>query len=342
MHELVHAFKHALMITSFVFVMMLVIEYINVITSGTWQERMAERPWGQYLLAIALGATPGCLGAFMVVAMYSHRVVSLGALVAAMIVTSGDESFVMLAMIPKTVIMMTGIMAVIALAAGFLVDKIFASRKTACLAECEGLEIHPPHHCDCFPRGKILQHWKNLSLSRAALVLTMVVLVIMVVHGTIGPDQWNWVRYTLMVALGLALFIVSTVPDHFLEEHLWEHVAKRHVPKIFLWTFGALFIIHVLIEHMNLEPLVRDNSYFVLFISALVGIIPESGPHLVFVSMYEKGMIPLSILLTSSIVQDGHGMIPLLAHSRKDFLLVKLINLIIGLLAGIVLMLLGS
>ena len=32
--------------------------------------------------------------------MYSHRVLSLGAVVTAMIATSGDEAFVMLAMIP--------------------------------------------------------------------------------------------------------------------------------------------------------------------------------------------------------------------------------------------------
>ncbi len=341
MHELVHTFRHALMITSFVFVMMLMIEYINVITSGTWQQRMAEKPWGQYLLAVLLGATPGCLGAFMVVAMYSHRVVSLGALVAAMIVTSGDEAFVMFAMIPETAFIIMGIMIPIGLLAGFIVDKIFASRKSACVLECDGLQIHPPHHCDCFPRGKILQHWKNLSLSRASLVLVMIVLAIMIVNGTIGPEEWNWVRYTLMVAIGIALFIVSTVPDHFLEEHLWEHVVKRHVPRIFLWTFGALLIIHILIEQMDIEPLIQDNSYFVLFLSGLIGFIPESGPHLAFVTMYSKGIIPISILLTSSIVQDGHGMIPLLAHSRKDFFLVKTINLIVGLLVGIVLMLIG-
>lgn len=72
-----------------------------------------------------------------------------------------------------------------------------------------------------------------------------------------------------------------------------------------------------------------------------VSCIPEFGPHLVFIMMFSKGLIPFSILLTSSIVQDGHGMLPLLAHSRRAFLIVKLINLLVGLLVGSVLMATG-
>ena len=86
--------KHALMITSFVLIMMLLIEYINVQTRGTWQQLLRKSRAGQLVLGAALGATPGCLGAFTVVSLYSHRAVSFGALVAAMVATSGDEAFV--------------------------------------------------------------------------------------------------------------------------------------------------------------------------------------------------------------------------------------------------------
>jgi len=44
--------------------------------------------------------------------------------------------------------------------------------------------------------------------------------------------------------------------------------------------------------------------------------------------------VPFSILLTSSIVQDGHGMLPLLSISIKDFAFIKLFNLIFGLTVG--------
>jgi hypothetical protein len=40
------------------------------------------------------------------------------------------------------------------------------------------------------------------------------------------------------------------------------------------------------------------------------------------------------VLLASSIVQDGHGMLPMLAHSRRAFVAVKLVNCVVGLVAG--------
>ena len=92
--------KQAVMITGFVFVMMLIIEYINVQTNGIWQNKLSGNRWKQYIFAALLGAIPGCLGAFTVVALFSHRLVSFGAIVAAMIATSGAEEFVMLAILP--------------------------------------------------------------------------------------------------------------------------------------------------------------------------------------------------------------------------------------------------
>jgi hypothetical protein len=51
--------------------------------------------------------------------------------------------------------------------------------------------------------------------------------------------------------------------------------------------------------------------------------------------------VPFCVLLASSIVQDGHGMLPMLAHSRRAFLTVKGVNFLLGLVAGAVAMGLG-
>jgi len=61
----------------------------------------------------------------------------------------------------------------------------------------------------------------------------------------------------------------------------------------------------------------------------------------VFVTLYAQGSIPLSILLASSIVQDGHGMLPMLADSRRKFVVIKAINFAAGLLIGTVALALG-
>ncbi|MFH1645558.1 MAG: putative manganese transporter, partial [Candidatus Omnitrophota bacterium] len=74
---------------------------------------------------------------------------------------------------------------------------------------------------------------------------------------------------------------------------------------------------------------------------SLVGIIPESGPNIIFIMMFAKGMVPFSVLVANSIVQDGHGMIPMLSYSIKDSIYIKSFNLFIGITLGYILFLFG-
>lgn len=342
MNALVSVTKHAVMITAFVSVMMLVIEYANVLTQGQWQEQLSRRRWGQYALAAFLGATPGCLGAFAVVAMYSHRSLSLGAVVAAMIATSGDESFVMFAMIPKTALVLTGVLFVVGLLSGALTDKLLG-RHISARVSCEAdFAVHEEDHCRCFPRGQIAAQWKHCTAARGTLSVSLALFVLAVIAGQLGPAQWNWIRLSLVLVSSVALFIVTTVPDHFLEDHLWKHVIRGHAPRVFLWTLGALLVLHLVVDQWDIGNLIQQGQWLVLAIAGLVGLVPESGPHLIFVTMFAKGIVPFSILLASSIVQDGHGMLPILAHSRRAFAAIKVINLLVGLAIGAVLMAIGE
>lgn len=327
--------SHALMITGFVFVMMLVIEYLNVLTAGVWQRGLRGNRWRQYLLASILGATPGCLGAFAVVSLYSHRVVSLGALVTAMVATSGDESFVMLSMIPGTAGKIFLLLFLTGIVAGVLTDVLFPPHTRKRSSSNHDLDLHDEEGCECFPQGKIVEQLRHCTLARAVLVLSLALFILGLLNGQLGTPNWSWIRITLLLTSAVGLFIVATVPDHFLKVHLWEHVAKGHIPRIFLWTFGALVLMHLLVDYLHLGEWMQANQLLMLLVACLVGLVPESGPHLVFLTLYTQGVIPFSILLASSIVQDGHGMLPLLADSRWDFFQVKTINLVVGLLLGL-------
>jgi hypothetical protein len=48
-----------------------------------------------------------------------------------------------------------------------------------------------------------------------------------------------------------------------------------------------------------------------------------------------NGTIPFSILMANSVVQDGHGALPLFAESKKSFVVTKLIKTGIGLVIGL-------
>lgn len=287
--------KHALMITSFVLIMMLLIEYINVQTRGSWQLALRKSRFGQYVLGAFLGVVPGCLGAFTAVSLYSHRNLSFGALVAAMIATSGDEAFVMFSMFPLQALWISLILFVVALMAGWLADVLFKHQARFLQREDHELELHEEEACHCLSPSGIPTQLRQMTFARAVLIAMFGGFLFLLATGLLGPGGWDWKKITFTIGAGFALFVALSVPDHFLEQHLWEHVVKKHLTRIFLWTFGALLAIHYLDAYLNISEWIQDNLYLVLLIAVLVGIIPESGPHLVFVTLFAQGTIPFSI-----------------------------------------------
>lgn len=333
---MIEVIRETIVITGFVFVMMLVIEYVNVLTSGAWGVVLSRNRWAQYVIAAGLGVIPGCLGNFAVVAMYSHRLLSLGAVVAAMIATSGDEEFVMIALVPKQALIVFGVCFVVGIAVGAATDAIARGRSAAKAFCCDGLELHERAEGTGLSLARMRRQWRDCTAARGVLAVSLILLAAFVVSGQIEPEGWSSVRVMLLISTAIALFIVATVSDHFLEEHLWRHVVRRHLPGIFLWTLGALLAMYLLFErsHLDFVGAVERGKWIVLALACLIGLIPESGPHLVFVTLFARGAIPFSILLASSIVQDGHGMLPMLAQSRRTFIVIKGINFVVGLAVG--------
>jgi hypothetical protein len=331
---LIGVFEHTVMITAFVLMMMVAIEYINVQTRGVWQANLRRSRLGQYLLAATLGVLPGCLGAFAVVSLYSHRMVSFGALVAAMIATSGDEAFVMLALFPADAMLLNALLFLIALIGAALSDLFFKNQERFLDAHGHGFELHEEEECRCFSMGRIPAQLRHMSLQRMVLIALFGLFFAALVAGWVGPETWNWKRVTFAVGCGLILFIVTTVPEHFLRKHLFEHVLKQHLLRIFLWTFAALLAVRYIELYVDAELWLREHPGLVLATASLLGIIPESGPHLIFATMYNEGLVPFAVLLASSISQSGHGTLPLLAVSTRAFIWLQIVAVTAAMMAG--------
>lgn len=366
------------MITGFVLIMMLVIEYLNVLTGGNWDRVIARWTWGQSALASLLGVSPGCLGAYAVASLYMHRVLTGGALVAAMIATCGDEAFVMLALFPRQALAIFAVLFLTGMIAGVATDLLTRSRRTRETAHHAGYRAAHVEHPQCVPFSsrELVRQWRNCTPHRGWLAFFLVLFLVGVLsgairHGHLDTDthaaatyehlqehphaadvtqhaeeehdagHWDWVRITLM-ALGLiALAIVASVPDHFLDEHLWHHLIRIHAWRIFLWTVGALVVTHIVTGSVDFYDAVQEHRLPVLLSACLIGLLPASGPHLVFVTLYADSTIPLSTLLANCIVQDGHGLIPVLSHSRRAFLILKGAKFVLGLAVGLLGYLLG-
>jgi len=128
---------------------------------------------------------------------------------------------------------------------------------------------------------------------------------------------------------------------HYIKDHIYNHIIKEHIWKTALWTFGALLIVALGLRYIHLEEFTSQYKVAFLLLGAIIGLLPESGPHLIFVTLFAKGLVPFSVLLTSSMVQDGHGLLPLLSYSVKDSVKIKAFNFVFGITLGLILLALG-
>ena len=156
-------------------------------------------------------------------------------------------------------------------------------------------------------------------------------------HDHSHGGEADWIRIILIILFVAILIINIVAEEHFLEEHMWQHVIKVHLPKIFFWTFAVILCLTILNKYVNIHDLIDSKPFIVLLIAILIGLIPQSGPHLVFLILFANGDLPLGIFLANCIVQDGHGALPLLAESRKAFFLSKGIKVAIAIIVGMIL-----
>lgn len=285
------ALKETLSICLLVMLMMALIEVFNVTTRGKLFNRLSGSRVGQVVLCAILGVTPGCLGGFAGVSLYTHRMVGFGALLAMLIATAGDESILMLSLFPgKALAMFAGLFClavIVGIIAEYILDKSGKRHLKDDRHIDDNFEIH-----ECDEEGHEEHHEEGF-------------------------------RHKIV---------------HFFTDHLWKHVIKRHLPSIFAWTFGVLLAVGLLSAYVDIEAWIKGNTGIMILIAVLVGLIPQSGPHIVFVTMFANGLLPFSVLLANTISQDGHACLPLIAENKRSFAYAKLLKSVLAIAAGFIAM----
>lgn len=332
-HILEDALTSSILITGLVLVMMMLLECLNIESHGSVFKALSSSRLGGILTGAVLGVIPGCMGGFATVSLYTHRMISFGALVAMMIASAGDEAFFMLAMIPRQSLWIFALLFVIAIGGGFLADAI-AGRKAPHTHCEEHYAVHPQdehHH----------RNGRHASWQRIVMFLGVAGFIAALASGVLdhGDDDEKWMHIIFAAVSLIILVVLVTGSDHFVHEHFWNHIIKGHLFSIFAWTFGTLLVLGLALEYLNIESWISSNTALMVLLAAAVGIIPESGPHMVFVSLYASGIVPLPVLLASCISQDGHASLPLLAESKESFIKAKIINCVIAIAVGFVAML---
>jgi len=138
-----NVFLNSVSISFLVLLMMILVDVINVRSKGKLHAIVKDsHKWKQYIIGSFLGTVPGCLGSYSGVSLYMHGIISYGTIAGLMIATSGDESFVMLAMFPKIAILLFVILFIIGLLAGRIIDYVVLKFNIPYCNNCETMQFH--------------------------------------------------------------------------------------------------------------------------------------------------------------------------------------------------------
>lgn len=427
LHTIIDALRNSILITGLVIVMMMMIESLNIESKGLFFKGLKKTRIGQVIFGALLGSIPGCMGGFATVSLYTHRMFSFGALIAMMIASSGDEAFIMLAMIPEQALVIFAVLFVVAVVTGIIVDycndKLHKKHchkddHSECGSEsdcdhgytvhCHEEHVESMSYCACKTASDTKRHdveseaetgimhseSRHYGWKRIVMFIGLAVFIAALATGHLGHDHGahthtddcatvcthhsvpsshhsehdctddsphhdehsccthsanhtsvqthasinlldeQWMNVLFAGLSVLVLLVLLFASDHFIEEHLWNHIIRKHLLTIFCWTFGVLLLVGIGLQYIKLDEWISSNTALMIILATLIGIIPESGPHMIFVTLYATGIVPLPVLLASSISQDGHSSLPLIAESRRSFLWAKLINCAVALIVG--------
>jgi hypothetical protein len=353
---LIDALRAAILITGMVVMMMMMIESLNISSGGRFFSRLQKSKFGQIVVSALLGWIPGCIGGFASVSLFSHGMISFGALVAMLIATSGDEAFVMLTLFPGKALWISLLILVIGIVTGVLIDYMGPKLglKPYSLKSCDEMQIHEEdkhehehHHAEkAVGEGRKWHFtWRRAVLLIGTGLYIAALATGMLEHeheGEVADDHGfnllseDWMNMVFAAVSLIMLGVVAFGSDHFVEEHLWHHVIARHALKIFAWTFGVLVVLGFITEVWDISNWISANVPLMIVLATLIGIIPESGPHLIFVTLFAAGVVPAPVLIASCISQDGHASLPLLAESKGAFIRAKAINCLVALVVGFI------
>jgi hypothetical protein len=347
---------------TFVAVMLAVFGLLQWRTGGAvtrWLER--HQRLGP-LAGAVLGAVPGCGGAIVVMPLYLRGSVSFGTVVATLVATMGDSSFVLIAAAPGTALALHAGLLVTGLLTGALVDlagidprgddrpvsppvparpsTVGAAAATVGLTGRPVLRVVPP---------SLVAYWSLIGVGFLVAVPTVFQLVDDAAFD-LGPlatrDALGAVGAVTCLSLALARWARTRGTGHTCGAAVRPRDvlldAARETAVVTAWVAVAFVGYEVLVAATGLD-LGRLPTMGLLGVvaGATLGLLPGCGPQLVLTGLYAQGALPLSVLVANALSQDGDALFPLLVSDRRSAIVGTLLSTLPGLLVGGILVTLG-
>lgn len=260
------------------------------------------------LLGAALGTLPMCGFSVMAAKLYEHRHVTVGTLLAVFIATSDEALFVLLLSgmdwLSKllTVLALIGSKFLIAIAAGYAADALFARERVPLPDHGEGHHVHDKHEDSAHRQEDHHEHEEP--------------------HGDeeCVCDELSACEHKHENKLNL--YFVSPLL----------HALK--VAAFVLAVNLAFGLIAAYAEEAVTNFLQGSAFWAQPVLCALIGAIPNCASSVVLAEAYALGAIGFGGLFAGLVVNAGLGYVILLEHGKKKGILITLFLLVLGMVAG--------
>jgi uncharacterized membrane protein len=358
---------------TFVAVMLALFGLLQWRTGGAVSDWLARHRRLGPLAGALLGAVPGCGGAIVVMPLFLRGTVSFGTVVATLVATMGDSSFVLFAAAPSTALALHGGLLLAGLVTGAIVD---------------GLGYDPRLPPDADARRGMADAVAGTPVVPGApsTVGAQAAVIGLTGRPVIGAVPPSLVAFWLLLATGFALAVptvfrlvpaealdLGPLPTHVLLGSLGTLAcvsvvllrrrrcrtsdrgdttaerprdvlldAGRETAVVTTWVAVAFVGYEVLVASTGLD-LGRLPTLGLLGVlaGALLGLVPGCAPQLVLTGLYAQGALPLSVLVANALSQDGDALFPLLASDRRSAVVGTSISTLPGLVVGGILVALG-
>jgi hypothetical protein len=296
------------------------------------------------LIGAVLGVSPGCAGAILVMPLFARGSVSFGTVVAALVATMGDSSWVVIAHDPAFALRIHCLLFVTGMCTGYAVDALGLRPRGAAVPVAVPVPAPVPMPAATVLRAPLgpapAAFWGLSGVGSLVAVPVAFQLVddpvLTALAGGVDPYVLLGVAGTL-AALAVVLHARRhprvAGADTSLRGILWE--GARETSTVVVGVAVAYLIWGVLraVTGFDGTQLALGGVAGVL-IGACIGLIPGCAVQIAFTSLYLAGAMPLPTLVANALSQDGDALLPLIPLDRRGALLATVVTTVPGLLVG--------
>ena len=273
-----------------------------------------------------LGVIPGCGGAIMVMSLFTRKVVSFGAILAALISTMGDAAFLLIATKPQAALVILPVTFFAGIISGYIAQpftKNFLKNN-----------ISKTIIADNLPRNKTSNKFYKLwfiFLIPGVFLGLVNAFNIDLAFQILGLDII--LTFSFLAALFCVLLWVLNPLTDIQMASIHENTYRRVVDTTCFVTVWVIisFVLYELINLSTKGAIFNSLLLFGPFIplaAIIIGFIPGCGPQIMITSMYVSGQIPMAAQIGNSISNDGDALFPAIAISARAAIVATLYSAI--------------